>query len=91
MIVAKAGDYTTHTNNPPYIGISLDTKVFVDGIPVLRLTDLYTDGSVVDTASTKVFASGLPKARIADTLKLGSDTYQIIPNPNIAQNKVHAY
>lgn len=89
--VVRQGDICTgHGCWPPRPSVSGSPNVFVNGRPVVRVTDGWaahtcptipeTHASTQATGSATVFANGLPVARVGDSIACGSSNAQGSPN-----------
>lgn len=86
---------TGHSTYPPTTVISSQTKVFVEGIPVVGEGDLIKQhtntvkpydthtGSVVKSKTSKVFVNGVKAAQIGDTISCGDFIAQASSKVNI--------
>ncbi|WP_265041431.1 PAAR domain-containing protein [Wolbachia endosymbiont (group B) of Melanostoma mellinum] len=75
--VVRLGDYCIETT--PHFCISGSNNVFVNGKPVCRKGDNFTEGRVLTEGSKTVFANGYGVGRVGDivscsnTMKRGSN------------------
>ncbi|WP_341822090.1 PAAR domain-containing protein [Wolbachia endosymbiont (group A) of Ischnus inquisitorius] len=56
----------------PHFCISGSNNVFVNGKPVCRKGDNFTEGRVLTEGSKKVFANGYSIGRVGDSISCGS-------------------
>ncbi len=88
--VTRLGDLCTgHGCFPPRPSVSASPNVFVNGIPVCRVSDRYAahgcskcpphPGNLVQGSAT-VFVNGMPVSRVGDALNCGSSVMTGSPN-----------
>ncbi|OAM06093.1 MAG: hypothetical protein TV41_04005 [Wolbachia endosymbiont of Dactylopius coccus] len=71
--VVRLGDYCIETT--PHFCISGSNNVFVNGKPVCRKRDNFTEGRVLTERSKTVFANGFGVGRVGDMVSCG---YKVI-------------
>ncbi|WP_143689923.1 PAAR domain-containing protein [Wolbachia endosymbiont of Nilaparvata lugens] len=68
--IVRLGDYCGEAI--PHFCISGSNDVFVNGKPVCRKGDNFTEGRVLIEGSKKVFANGYSIGRVGDSISCGS-------------------
>ncbi|WP_353286457.1 MULTISPECIES: PAAR domain-containing protein [unclassified Wolbachia] len=68
--IVRLGDYCGEAI--PHFCISGSNNVFVNGKPVCRKGDNFTEGRVLIEGSKKVFANGYSIGRVGDSISCGS-------------------
>jgi len=73
--IVRLGDYCT-----PHFCISGSMNVFVNGKPICRQGDSFSEGKILTEGSKIVFANGFSVGRVGDLVSCGSKVVSGSPN-----------